>query len=121
MNEVILTARAVLGAGYQIIFLEIRINFGRKSKHDLSDKNLLVQNSLYQLLSLVCQVTSVTASFCSFFVQAMTILYTWNRRKDVSGKFKDMKNFFCIFLSDLILLVNDQISTNLFSSSLVTM
>lgn len=46
MNEVILTARAVLGAGYQIIFLEKRINFGRKSKHDLSDKNLLVQNSL---------------------------------------------------------------------------
>lgn len=40
MNEVILTARAVLGAGYQIIFLEKRINFGRKSKHDLSDKNV---------------------------------------------------------------------------------
>lgn len=40
MNEVILTARAMLGAGQQIVFLKKRINFVRKSRSDLSDKNV---------------------------------------------------------------------------------
>lgn len=80
MNKVILTARAMLEVGYQVVFLEKRINFVRKAGHDLSDKNVFAGTKLSvsvtpaSFLSLVCWITSATASFCSFFIQAVTIL-----------------------------------------------
>lgn len=75
MNKVILTARAMLEVGYQVVFLEKRINFVRKAGRDLSDKNVFaVSVTPASFLSLVCWITSATASFCSFFIQAVTIL-----------------------------------------------
>lgn len=40
MNEVILTVRATLGAGYQVVFLKRIKLMRREAGHDLSDKNV---------------------------------------------------------------------------------
>ena len=73
MNEVILTVRAMVGAGYQVVFLKKRIKLmRRKARRDLSDKMcLLVQNFLYQLLlqvfsSCVCWITFANSLFLQF-------------------------------------------------------
>lgn len=51
MNEVILTARAMLGAGYQIVFLRRGLTLREKLGVISAIKMcLLVQNFLYQLL-----------------------------------------------------------------------
>lgn len=46
MNEVILTARATLGAGYQVVFLKRIKLMRREAGHDLSDKNVFASAKL---------------------------------------------------------------------------
>lgn len=41
MDEVFLTVRTMLGAGYQVVFLKKKIKLmRRKARHDVSDKNV---------------------------------------------------------------------------------
>lgn len=133
MNEIILTVRATLGAGYQVVFLKRIKLMRREARHDLSDKNvfagakLSVSITLASFLSCVCWITSAHSLFLQFLHIGLRsceyIIHGIEGRFQISlnGRETGLVFFFGVSITDLTLLVSEKIRSRQLSNALVTM